>query len=449
MKRRRRWLLVLLLLVACGAEVRFDPSPSCSFRTERAEVSPDGAGPEPHDPVVLALGQRHVCAGRANGTVVCWGANDLGQLGIDEPAGGVVEHTLPSAVQNVVAGGAHTCAWTNERRVFCWGDGRVGQTGPEAVVTSIEPVEVPLASGTFRASAGLLHTCALRPSMEGSSVECWGDNRFGQLGRGASPFDPEPSDVPLDGDVRVVAAGAFHTCALVQDPTVDGAILAGSVWCWGRDDDGELGDGEAGEGTAAPQLVSLPGLAGGLVAGAHHTCATVGADVVCWGRNASGELGVGTFSATEPPTPVVERAAWGFTVLGGPITLESDSDTGALSAGPGAGDSCAYRYDRSRFRCWGANDEGQLGDGTRTTRSEPIDEDELEGIDAMTGATPELEDDEENDDDVRTLHLGGAFGCALATSHDVWCWGSNDHGIMLRAGDDALAPERIVLPEQD
>ena len=440
MRRARRWTLVLVLLVACGAEVRFDPSPSCSFRADRAEVPPDAGGPEPHDPLVLALGQRHACATRTNGTVLCWGANDLGQLGVDvSPAEGFVVHTLPSAARNVVAGGAHTCAWTRDRRVFCWGDGRVGQIGSEAAGSSA-PTVVPGAEGTYRARAGLLHTCALRRAARGEVVECWGDNRFGQLGRDAGAFDPEPAEVPLDGEVRIAAAGAFHTCALVQDPSVDREILMGTVWCWGRDEDGELGDGEPGGSRTEPRPVPLPGNASGLVAGAHHTCANVDTDVLCWGKNTSGELGVGTFSDNEPPTPVVEEAREGFRALGGAVPIGADPVTGELSVASGEGHSCRYRFDRSRIRCWGANDEGQLGDGTRTARAEPLD---------VERGSDEPTEPGRIETDVDTLALGGPFGCAIDTRNDVWCWGSNDHGIMLRDGEDALAPERLLLPEQE
>src|SRR5439155_11700836 len=171
----------------------------------------------------LTLGSRHACA-LADGKVWCWGANDLGQLGVKTTT---------------------TCALDATTNVAC----------------SKTPVEITDLSDVVELSAGAGHKCAR--TSEGL-VTCWGDNRWGQLGFGKSDVVTAgvkkkvlvSLDAPLDG-VLSVAAGALHTCVLRD---------GGSVFCWGRDDHDELGappPGSGAVGCADPcstLAIEVPGL---------------------------------------------------------------------------------------------------------------------------------------------------------------------------------------------
>jgi len=175
------------------------------------------------DVVQIATGQRHTCAVTAAGAVLCWGANEDGQLG-DGTAG--VDRLSPVAVSgladatSVVAGARHTCAIRRTGAVACWG----APFGPS-------PVVVVGAEGASQLSAGAEHTCGLRA--DGSAV-CWGANAQGQLGDGtttARPFTPGP--VAGVTDAVELSAGAQHTCALLH---------GSEILCWGANDHHQLGD---------------------------------------------------------------------------------------------------------------------------------------------------------------------------------------------------------------
>ena len=193
------------------------------------------------DPAVASNGSQrgHTCAILASGGVRCWGANTLCQLGTSCSTQTFLHPVdvdgLSAGVVDVAAGGRHTCAVLASYGVRCWGDSSVGQGGSGSFNTRTAPTDVtPLGIRAFRLAAGDKHTCAL--SVEGDKVRCWGDNTTRQMGDGdASTPRDKPVDVPLGGGVIVaIAAGSFHTCALLQD---------GSVRCWGDNHVGQLGDG--------------------------------------------------------------------------------------------------------------------------------------------------------------------------------------------------------------
>lgn len=205
------------------------------------------------------------------------------------------------------------------------------------------------------------HTCML---LEDSTVRCWGVNARGQLGDGTTTFRTMPVTVvlseaegggPLTG-VIAISAGTDHTCALVHD---------GTVRCWGWNVQGQLGIGTAGPETdsAHPVPVVRSVAEGGgqltgvtaIAAGAGHTCALIDDETVrCWGNNGSGQLGDG--STTRRTNPVTVLASG--TADSSPVDLTAVT---AISAG--VWHTCALMTDAT-VRCWGSNENGQLGDGT-------------------------------------------------------------------------------------
>jgi len=204
-------------------------------------VSVIGLGPV----MGLVAGGTHTCALVAEAGVECWGA-----IG-DTPIGDVPVHIVgfSGTVMSLVAGSFHTCALLAGGTVNCWGSNSNGQLGNDMIaLTSETPVRVSGLTGVLELAAGHLHTCAL---LGDGGVECWGDNKYSELGNGTSggagPAPPGPVS-GLIGGVTAIAAGGNDTCAL--------ALGTGTVECWGYDVDGELGNGTEGDaGSAIPVLV--------------------------------------------------------------------------------------------------------------------------------------------------------------------------------------------------
>jgi alpha-tubulin suppressor-like RCC1 family protein len=141
---------------------------------------------------------------------------------------------LSNAVTAVAAGSFHTCARKSDGSLWCWGHNPSGQLGDGSTTDKSSPIEVTALGSTVVAfAAGGQHTCATR-SVDGS-LACWGANNFGQLGDGTTTSQSSPIGVTaLDNAVTTVAAGSMHSCARKSD---------GSLWCWGYNAFGQLGDG--------------------------------------------------------------------------------------------------------------------------------------------------------------------------------------------------------------
>ena len=250
----------------------------------------------------ISAGTGVSCALTASGGVKCWGANDLGQLG----DGTTVDRVTPvdvlgltSGVAAISAGGGHTCALTTGGSVRCWGNNNTGQVGTGSTAqTSPVPVEVVgLESGVTAISSGLGYSCALRQA--GDAV-CWGSNQSGNLGDGTTTTNASPVVVQglPTGQIASIAAGGWHTCAI---------LAGGGAKCWGLN----TSAGKLGDGTTVDRLTptDVAGMGSGTAAIAtailHHTCAMTTTGVVkCWGYNGYGQVGDGTTTNRLIPTAV-------------------------------------------------------------------------------------------------------------------------------------------------
>lgn len=197
----------------------------------------------------LAVGANHACGVKSDsfgtGQLWCWGQNDHGQLGIGNHSSLFIPvQVISSGVTAVAAGARHTCVVKNFG-VLCWGDNSSGQLGigDPNVLEEVTPTPLPnLPNGSFvqKLAAGEAHTC-----MYGSlntSVQCWGDNTFGQLGDGTTDNRFEPTKVPVGiTPIVSISAGDAHTCFVGN-----GGGSTAVAQCWGRQLYGRLGDGQFG-----------------------------------------------------------------------------------------------------------------------------------------------------------------------------------------------------------
>jgi len=352
----------------------------------------------------IVAGESHVCALIGDPmarTVSCWGSNDSGQLG----DGTTDERAMPvdtglSGVLQVAGGNLHTCATTNSR-IYCWGWNAAGQLGDGTMITRLLPTQVVATfSGPYVVATGHKHTCAL----DGGGAEgfCWGANEDGQLGAATAIAASADPLVWADASERVyarVSTGRAHTCAVE---------IGGAIWCWGANAFGQLGDGTSSASPAPVMVSRTPELVVDLVASLDFSCAvTLVGEAWCWGLNWLGELGDGTTTPRSTPVHVM--------VPGDPRLTQ-------ISAG--GQHACAVTSDGDLW-CWGGNQMGELGIA-------PDDVPHPARL-VMSG--------------VAMVAAGGQFTCALLDpSHEVMCWGDNSHGQLGRGATGAADPIPALVP---
>jgi alpha-tubulin suppressor-like RCC1 family protein len=262
----------------------------------------------------------------------------------------------------ISSGFYHTCALMDDHSVECWGYslwGELGYGNHKTIGDNEDPASagpVDLGSGrTAKAvSAGGDHTCAI---LDDSSVECWGRNGYGQLGYGNTKDIGDNEKPASAGTVDLgnhsavqVAAGYSSTCALLDN---------GKVLCWGEGRAGQLGYGNKknvgdNETPASVGPLKLGAKAKELSAQGEHTCALLaGGKVRCWGNGHYGELGYGNtkeIGDNETPASVA------------PVDLHAPK--GAVAVVTGGRHTCAV-LKQGGVRCWGLNSDGQLGYGNK------------------------------------------------------------------------------------
>lgn len=279
--------------------------------------------------VAVSAGESHTCALLVGGSVRCWGSGANGRLGYgntrnvgDSPESSISavgDVPIGGKATAISAGGAHTCALLTGGSVRCWGlggDGQLGHgsrtaIGHSPVAQIAHAGDVPLGGRARAIATGSYHSCAV---LTGGDLRCWGNGGYGQLGYnsyrnvGDTPSTTiiNAGDVPVGGQVVGVAAGQFHTCALLE---------SGSLRCWGSNVAGELGYNHTvsvGDSTASSIQnagdVPLGATAAAIATGGYHTCAIlVTAKLRCWGYGYEGQLGYGSMYnvGDSPPTSII------------------------------------------------------------------------------------------------------------------------------------------------
>jgi alpha-tubulin suppressor-like RCC1 family protein len=361
------------------------------------------------------------------------GCNDGNSCTVDSCVAGRCQNTQTNTCAvAVTAGWFHSCALEADGRVFCWGQNGVGQLGDgtTALLRTV-PTLVPGVTDAVAVKAGGWNTCVLRA---GGGVLCWGANGLGEVGDGTTVTRIGPAAVPLPRRAISIAIQGSdndltaHACAVLDDH---------SVWCWGGNNYGSLGDGTTTNRLSPVPVVGLNN-AVNVSCSFGTTCAALSSgSVSCWGFNEHGDLGIGSELPNQSNVPVTvvgvsnaalvdlgfdemiltrtgSALAWGSNGFGGRVgdgtTIDRFAPVAVLNAtdvtatGMGLGHACIV-HSPGTASCWGDNSSGELGNGTLTTSSAPVN---------VVGLT-----------NVKGIAAGSLHTCAVKTDGSVWCWGQN------------------------
>jgi len=335
----------------------------------------------------ISAGYNHACGVLQDGSAWCWGGNRGGALGV-----GDLDLELsrsPRRVQDapslatIGAGNDATCGLTALGGAWCWGANDGGRLGLGTATDQAAPA--PVVGGlTFLGISRPLgsHICGVT---SGQAMYCWGANQWGQLGDGSRQDRSTPAQVQSGGRFASVSTGGDVSCGID-----DGA----SAWCWGSDVGGRLGH-DTTYVSAVPGPVSGGTGFGSIAANAYEqrSCGVAGGQVRCWGA------GVPEPTVVPMPVPIVT------TVLG----------EGGFACGLTAG---------GQAWCWGENDWGQLGNGSRG--------DDVVPPTPVAGGLSFVD-----------IGAGWRWACGLVAAGDAYCWGMS-WGDALGAGGYSPVPVLIT-----
>jgi len=354
----------------------------------------------------ISTGGRHTCGINSSAAGYCWGNNDEGQLGDAE--GLKVDYSVPTEVsgghswQSISPGMWHTCGVTTDGVGYCWGNNNSGKLGTGDTHDALVPTVVK-GNHTWRLiSAGNRddslpwysnHTCGVTTS---DIAYCWGWNSAGQLGDGTSKDRFIPTLVSGGHKWKSISVSREHTCGLTTSDV---------AYCWGSNGAGRLGDGTT---ITRPTPTAVhAGATGGaewesISTGYSHTCGlTTSGIAYCWGWNWAGALGTAGSGDYHAPgrvigghrwslisagihtcgiTTLAEAGCWGENHYGGlgdgtttdhtaPAAVRGNHTWASIAAG-NQYHTCGVTTSRALY-CWGLDDDGQLGNGIRSSSLVP------------------------------------------------------------------------------
>jgi alpha-tubulin suppressor-like RCC1 family protein len=326
----------------------------------------------------VAAGWDHAVGLKADGTLWAWGSNDYGQLGtLTTP---VVPIQIGAGYTSVAAGNGHTVALKSDGSLWAWGRNINGQVGDGTTSSRYAPVQI--GSGYASIAAGTKFTLAVRTD---GSLWSWGIDSYGQLGLGAITARTKP--VVIGTGYSAVASGGEEGAFGLSQTHVLAVKADGTLWAWGNNAAGQLGDGTS---TSRATPVQIGAGYKAVTAGRKFSLAIkTDGSLWAWGDNLEGQLGDGTIGLGRT-RPAQVGIGYGAVAAGG-------GDFGRFAAG--------IKLDGTLW-VWGDNAWGQLGDGTTDSRPAPVQV----GNDYLAVAT------------------GSRHAVALKTNGSLWAWGYNTRG---------------------
>jgi len=368
---------------------------TCTAKTDCADGQQCLAG-QCNSVVKACAGARHTCALMANGDVRCWGWNLRGQVG-DGMGGNVSEPHNRFAPVTVVTGASDlACSGPSESTcaliggdMRCWGSNYYYQLGDGTNTSRVAPP----ASGVLQSVDNLGIGGEVSCATQGKALKCWGYNYYGSAGVGSTSQVTTPPGGTILSGVEQLATGGSHACAI--DNWV--ANTGGTVKCWGDNAGGQLGAATPGNNKSTTPIAvnSAYNSFTSVGAGSGFSCATImNGTTYCWGSDAFGQLGNTSFIGDGSTTPVTATYS-------------------SKSAACGDGHACAIMLDsvtaKSGVKCWGRNDSGQLGLGSKGSNV----------------GTPPAGVILAN---VKSIAPGKYHTCAVLIDGNMKCWGSNAEG---------------------
>ncbi len=350
-----------------------------------------------HPPLVrISAGSLRTCVATATGTAYCWG-----NVAFEPPAMFDSVLVLPGVRFKAISAGLyHVCGIAFSGAGYCLGSNGMGQLG-NGTTTGSEETPVPVQGGLVFStiSAGGWHSCGLTP--EGNAY-CWGAGREGRLGNGAGSDSPSP--VPVAGGLqfKALSTGLRNTCGIAND---------GAAYCWG----GILGSGLERGGTDPPDAFVPLRLGGKLTfsaisVGADFGCGLgVDSAAYCWGVNEDGELGNGSNKDS-----ITDHELLAVRVAGGHAFASLSAGLGRHACGLSA---------TGEAHCWGWNEDGELGNGTKASSNVPV---------AVAGGLR-----------FASISVGHFHTCAVSIDGAIYCWGAAETGWGMGTGQ-AIGSARPV-----
>jgi alpha-tubulin suppressor-like RCC1 family protein len=282
------------------------------------------------------------------------------------------DESAAGGVKMVSLGHGHSAAITTNGDLYIWGDNDCGQLGDGTKTNRSKPVKIM--SDVASVSLGYNHSAAITKN---GDLYTWGENLDGQLGDGTKTNSSKP--VKIMSNVASVSLGDWHSAAITT---------SGDLYTWGANYYGQLGDGTSG---ATASMRSTPvkimsNVASVSLGYSSSAAITTNGDLYTWGWNNCGQLGDGTTTDSSTPIKIMSNVA--------NVSLNHDDSCGEYSA---------VITTSGDLYTWGYNEDGQLGDGTTTSRSTPVK--------IMSNAV--------------SVSLGKAHSAAITTNGDLYTWGNN------------------------